>query len=96
MPIYQFACEGCGPFDLQRPMAEAAAPAACPDCAGAARRVFLAPASKTPLAAGVRAGLAAEEQSREAPRRVNGREIGHGHHHHQHANGGSRPWQLSH
>jgi putative FmdB family regulatory protein len=94
MPIYQFACARCGPFDLQRPMADAAAPAACPDCEAAAVRVFLAPASKAPLAAGVRAGLAAEERSREAPAHVNGRQIGHGHHHH--ATGGSRPWQLSH
>lgn len=94
MPIYQFSCERCGPFDLQRPMAEAAAPAACPDCAAAAARVFLAPAFRAPIAAGVRAGLAAEERSREAPARVNGAQIGHGHQHHAH--GGGRPWQLSH
>ncbi|MDW5598883.1 zinc ribbon domain-containing protein [Conexibacter stalactiti] len=100
MPIYEFACRGCGPFDVQRPMARAAEPADCPGCGTPAARIFSAPASRAPIAAGVRAGLAAEERSRDAPQRVNGSQIGHGHaghnHRHTHGTSGGRPWQLSH
>ncbi|HEU5470053.1 MAG TPA: zinc ribbon domain-containing protein [Actinophytocola sp.] len=32
MPTYEFRCRECGStFDVQRPMAESAAPATCPD-----------------------------------------------------------------
>jgi putative FmdB family regulatory protein len=98
MPIYEFACRGCGPFDVQRPMAQAAEPADCPDCGAAAARRFSAPASRAAISAGVRAGLAAEERSRDAPQRVNGAHIGHNHagHAHSHGTSGGRPWQLSH
>lgn len=104
MPIYEFACQGCGPFDVVRPMAQAADPADCPGCGAGAARVFSTPAGRAPIAAGVRAGLAAEERSRDAPQRVNGSQIGHGHgHHHHHHSGakpatsnGGRPWQISH
>jgi putative FmdB family regulatory protein len=35
MPFYEYICPSCGKqFTLQRPMAEASAPASCPDCEG--------------------------------------------------------------
>ncbi|HUG15934.1 MAG TPA: zinc ribbon domain-containing protein [Thermomicrobiales bacterium] len=41
---YDFECEMCGErFDVERPTAEAGAPAACPFCGEPARRVFTAP-----------------------------------------------------
>jgi putative FmdB family regulatory protein len=37
-PIYAFTCEGCGPFDLQRPPGDAGAELDCPTCGRQARR----------------------------------------------------------
>lgn len=43
MPAYVFICGDCGPFELSRPAAAAAAPADCPACRRQARRVFTPP-----------------------------------------------------
>lgn len=43
MPSYEFRCGRCGPFEETRCLADAGAPAACPDCASPARRVYTAP-----------------------------------------------------
>jgi putative FmdB family regulatory protein len=44
VPTYGYRCGRCGGFELLRPMAEAAAATACPQCREPARRVFGAPA----------------------------------------------------
>jgi putative FmdB family regulatory protein len=41
MPVYDYLCQGCGPFTVMRPMAESAEPYACPDCGTPAPRAFL-------------------------------------------------------
>jgi putative FmdB family regulatory protein len=44
VPTYDFACADCGArFERERPMVEAAQPAACPVCGGAGGRVFTMP-----------------------------------------------------
>lgn len=40
MPLYEFRCADCGPFDLRRDMADAAATAPCPSCARPAPRRY--------------------------------------------------------
>jgi putative FmdB family regulatory protein len=45
VPLYTYSCTVCGPFRLNRPMAESAAPADCPRCAQIGRRVYEAPAT---------------------------------------------------
>ncbi len=40
MPLYEFRCPHCGPFDLQRAMQDAATPAPCPSCARPAQRRY--------------------------------------------------------
>ena len=40
MPIYEFCCPDCGPFDLRRDMADAAATAPCPSCTRPAARRY--------------------------------------------------------
>jgi putative FmdB family regulatory protein len=97
MPIYEFACPGCGPFDVHRPAARSGEGAACPVCGAAAARVFAVPGGRADMAAGLRRGLEAEERSREAPQRVSGAELASRHRHaHAHGTSGGRPWQLSH
>jgi putative FmdB family regulatory protein len=41
MPVYEYLCEGCGPFTLMRSMSEYELPADCPLCQTSAPRVML-------------------------------------------------------
>lgn len=43
MPVYEFACQTCGPFEERRSRGDAGAPAVCPTCGGQAARVYSAP-----------------------------------------------------
>ena len=40
MPLYEFRCPDCGPFDLRCAMQDAAATATCPSCTQPARRSY--------------------------------------------------------
>ena len=40
MPLYEFRCPQCGPFDLRRDMQDVADAAVCPSCDRPARRVY--------------------------------------------------------
>jgi putative FmdB family regulatory protein len=91
VPVYAFICEGCGPFDLSRPMSESGAEAACPMCGAGARRVFTPPGLAL-LARPVRRALEVEEKSAHEPdvaREKRGRPL-------PHAHGPGPPWVLSH
>ena len=35
MPLYEYRCPQCGPFDLRRALEEASAPLSCPACTAA-------------------------------------------------------------
>ncbi|MBE9062557.1 FmdB family zinc ribbon protein [cf. Phormidesmis sp. LEGE 11477] len=43
MPLYDYSCNGCGPFEVWHKMAETAVPRNCPDCDAIASRIFTAP-----------------------------------------------------
>jgi putative FmdB family regulatory protein len=91
MPIYAFTCAECGDFDVARTMAEAAAPAACPRCGTAARRVF-SPPGLALFAKPLRGALDREEKSGHEPDVVStkrGRPMPHRH-------APTPPWVLSH
>lgn len=77
MPIYDYACEAHGEFELSRPMSRCSEPAECPVCGTTARRVITAPhlASLSPQK---RSAMERNERSRHAPH-VCG--AGCGHHH---------------
>ncbi|WP_100502061.1 FmdB family zinc ribbon protein, partial [Geodermatophilus chilensis] len=40
MPLYEFRCPHCGPFDVHRDMRDAPDSTACPSCDRSARRVY--------------------------------------------------------
>ena len=42
MPVYEFRCEACGPFDAHHAMAQVPRSQVCPACGADARRVFSA------------------------------------------------------
>ena len=69
MPVYVFACQECGSFELARPMAEASSRTCCPTCEREARRVFTPP-RLTRLATPARRALDTEEASAHEPRVV--------------------------
>jgi putative FmdB family regulatory protein len=51
MPLYEFYCTSCGPFESWRPLNEASTPMICPRCRAEVRRVYTAPGLvKTPPA----------------------------------------------
>ncbi len=66
MPTYGYACGTCGDFDVIRPMATAGAPALCPRCGEAGRRVFGAPALQS-MQPALRGALDAQHRSADAP-----------------------------
>ena len=43
MPVYEFFCERCGPFEIRRSFSAASDPAFCPTCQEPAQRVFSPP-----------------------------------------------------
>jgi putative FmdB family regulatory protein len=48
MPLYEYRCSGCGPFDVRGEAAVAAAGASCPSCGAPAARIFSAPGGRAP------------------------------------------------
>ncbi len=48
MPIYDFLCARCGPFEQRRDPASAGDPVPCPVCEAPARRVYGAPMMRSP------------------------------------------------
>jgi putative FmdB family regulatory protein len=66
MPLYGYACDICGDFELLRPMAAAGAAAECPSCGSQARRLF-APPTVPLLSTGVRHALDAQVRSAHQP-----------------------------
>ena len=64
MPTYEYDCDRCGPFDVWRDHRDAGHGASCPACGSAARRVFLAPAARTPKAMLMMAGTGREGRDR--------------------------------
>lgn len=65
MPIYEFLCEECGPFEERRSFEEANSVAICPGCGTTARRVYSMPNLKTTPAALSNAMNRAEKSAHE-------------------------------
>jgi putative FmdB family regulatory protein len=51
VPIYEFLCRECGPFEQQGSLAEAGGSMRCPSCGEEARRTYTMPATKKMSAA---------------------------------------------
>lgn len=98
MPIYEYQCADHGLFEAERPMVRSAEPAACPACAGQARRVLSATRSSLVHRAS-RIARDRNERSQHAPQLRSraeppparrpvqrGLQVSHG----------SRPWVLEH
>lgn len=93
MPVYEFLCESCGPFEERRSFESAAEPMPCPKCGDGARRVYSMPATKR-MPAGLSNALDRSEKSASEPdvvRRPAGKQSAQEHHHSH-----GRPWTVGH
>ncbi|MGU3360885.1 FmdB family zinc ribbon protein [Methylobacterium sp. M6A4_1b] len=72
MPVYDYACEACGPFTVLRPMAQFRDPHDCPDCGTSCGRAFLTAPNLASMDAGRRKAHATNERSQHAPRKSSG------------------------
>jgi putative FmdB family regulatory protein len=87
MPLYEFRCNTCGPFETWRNMAQASEPMLCPSCDTLAKRIYsVAGLILTPSALSRRI-----EQSAE-PKVQQHQSHSHSHHHNYHG----RPWMIGH
>ena len=109
MPLYDYACEGCGPFRDWQPMSAASAPVECPTCGVPAPRAITAPfiANMNPNS---RIAHQRNEKSADAPEVMSRKEMdrlgakragarGRHHHGHAHRHGhghSGRPWMVGH
>ena len=104
MPLYDYACDECGPFRAWQRMSECNAASECPECAEPAFRVpsapYLADMNSHSRVAHQRNEKSAHEpqvtsrgpmKERDAKR---GGHAGHAHHGHHHHSG--RPWMIGH
>ena len=107
MPIYDYHCPACGPFEERRPMIESQAPATCAICLSTAARIPAAPRLNL-MSSNNRIAESRNEKSAHEPgivHRMAGNEP-HArgkHSHHVHASGHAhaqrpspRPWMLGH
>lgn len=94
MPVYEFICNDCGPFEQRRSFAEAGDPIVCPSCGREARRVYSIPNTRRMPAALSSAMDRAEKSAREpeVARRPAGGVRPRGAHQHGHG----RPRTLGH
>ncbi len=70
MPLYDYLCETCGPFEAMTPMSRFAEPHACPDCAAESPRVMLTAPSFSTLATATRRAHETNERSADSPKRT--------------------------
>jgi putative FmdB family regulatory protein len=94
VPVYEFVCEDCGPFEQRRSVAEAGDPMACPSCGREARRVYSMPNSAR-MPSALSGAIDRAEKSAYEPEVMRGPAgrigAGQGHRH-----GHGRPWTAGH
>jgi putative FmdB family regulatory protein len=69
MPVYDYGCATCGPFEATRPMAEFDRPVPCPGCGAEAPRVLLSVPFFATMDGSRRNALATNERSASEPSR---------------------------
>jgi len=69
MPIYNYECEGCGPFTAMQPMARFQDPCACPACGAEAQRTVSSPPAIASIKPGGRTAQEATHPSAAYPQR---------------------------
>ena len=100
MPLYEYLCETCGPFEQRRDISHATDAVPCPECQVDAPRVFSIPGlyktSSLERRVRQRAELGAEPrvEQRSSSEHTHSETCHHKHPHQRHAS--KRPWMLGH
>lgn len=84
MPLYEFRCHKCGPFEKLLTIAECSSPMTCPACEEPAKRIFSPPAV---LSGSLRLKHESEPQLVKRDKESEPRFKSHA---------GGRPWMISH
>ena len=95
MPVYEFVCEDCGPFEQQRSFAEAGEPMACPSCGREARRVYSIPNTRR-MPTALSCATDRAEKSGHEPEVVQRPAAGGASSGKKHQHSHGRPWALGH
>ncbi len=69
MPLYEYSCDDCGPFETWRGMQSASAPCSCPTCGAASERALAMPGFNL-MNGSLRKALSRSEKSSAEPRVV--------------------------
>lgn len=69
MPLYDYLCTDCGPFEALAPMDRYTEPCDCPDCGSAAPRALLSAPRLAVMDGARRQAFETNERSRHAPHR---------------------------
>lgn len=69
MPVYEYECAHCGPFEALAPMSAFADPCNCPDCATPAPRVLLTAPGLAIMSTSTRTAHATNERAADTPKR---------------------------
>lgn len=72
MPIYEYECGSCGPFEALRPVAERNDPGMCPACGLPAMRGIFTPPRLSALAQELYRAHAVNERNAHAPQNSSG------------------------
>ena len=102
MPLYDYYCAVCGPFEAKRPMSESAALTACAVCLVPAPRVLSAPRLNLMSSANRYAETRNEKSAHEPDVVHTLAPHGHSHaqpkhaHHKRAAHASKRPWMIGH
>lgn len=70
MPVYEYWCEDCGPFEALAPMSKFSDPCNCPDCAKSAPRVLLTAPKLSVMDSASRHAHATNERSADSPKKL--------------------------
>lgn len=70
MPIYEYDCETCGPFEALRPMSSFSEPCECPECNQPAPRVMLSAPNISIVSSSIRRANETNERSANSPKKL--------------------------
>lgn len=69
MPLYDYNCSDCGPFEAITPLARSSDPCACPDCEQEAPRAILHAPQISSVSGAIRKAHETNERSADSPKR---------------------------
>lgn len=68
MPVYEYRCDECGPFETIASMSKCAEPSSCPSCGDMSPRVMLTAPNVSFVSGAIRRAHATNERSADSPK----------------------------